>query len=250
MIGISVGEWLARHEQLTPEKIGLVDIETQQRLTYRTLNLRARALAAFLQEQYSIEQGDRVAILAFNAPAYLNAFFACALLGAIFVPLNVRFTTREFTVILADCKPKLLLHDEAHIRQAIDIATGLQVGDSTRALHLLPFSTLPEAAIELAKRAVPFQLVDGEEIALILYTSGTTGIPKGAMLSHRMLTWNAINTQVSWGLRDDDITPTFAPFFHAGGLNVPTPPLYHCGGTVVLLRTSEPSTVLSTLAAL
>jgi fatty-acyl-CoA synthase len=83
---------------------------------------------------------------------------------------------------------------------------------------------------------------------LILYTSGTTGVPKGAMLSHRMITWNAVNTQVSWGLWDTDSTPTFAPFFHAGGLNVLTTPLYHCGGTVVLLRSSDPAAVLRTVA--
>lgn len=82
---------------------------------------------------------------------------------------------------------------------------------------------------------------------MILYTSGTTGVPKGAMLSHRMITWNAINTQISWGLRDSDITPTFAPFFHAGGLNVLTTPLYHLGGTIVLLRTSDPQAILRTI---
>ena len=79
---------------------------------------------------------------------------------------------------------------------------------------------------------------------LILYTSGTTGTPKGAMLSHRMITWNAVNTQISWGLRDTDITPTFAPFFHAGGWNVLTTPIFHCGGTIVLLSKSDPATIL------
>lgn len=67
---------------------------------------------------------------------------------------------------------------------------------------------------------------DGEEPVLLLSTSGTTGAPKGALLSHRLITWNAINTQVSWSLRETDITPTFAPFFRAGGLNVLTTPLY------------------------
>ncbi len=243
MTFVGIGEWLARREQLTPEKVALVDIETQQRLTYRLLHLRACALATLLQEKYGVKQGERVAVLAFNVPEYLDAFFACALLGAILVPLNVRLTTRELVVVLTDCTPTLLLHDEAHQQKATDISIMVNA-HCVEPLQLLSLTAFPGAAPELAARAVPFHTCDGEETALILYTSGTTGIPKGAMLSHRMLTWNAINTQVSWGLRDSDITPTFAPFFHAGGLNVLTTPLYHCGGTVVLLRSSTPPAVL------
>jgi len=238
-----VGEWLARREQLTPEKVGLVDVETQTRLTYRMLNLRARALAILLQSEYGIQKGDRVAVLAVNAPEYLDAFFACTLIGAILVPLNWRLTIHELTTILTDCEPNLLIHDTGYEQKAIEATTVMNSGQ-TASMKLLPMSAFPGAVTELAMRAVPFQTPDGEEPALILYTSGTTGIPKGAVLSHRMITWNAINTQVSWGLWDTDITPTFAPFFHAGGLNVLTTPLYHCGGTVVLLRSSDPAMVL------
>lgn len=235
---IPIGEWLAQREQLTPEKIGLVDFETGDRYTYRALNTRARALAAWLHEAHGIVQGDRVAMLALNAPEYLDAFFACALLGAIFVPLNWRLTAPELATILADCAPRAMLHDALHTERATEAIHGLSIPSQ------ISVAAFPGADAALAARAAPFQTRDGEEIALILYTSGTTGVPKGAMLSHRMITWNAINTQVSWGLRDDDCTPTFAPFFHAGGLNVLTTPLYHCGGTVVLLRSSDPAAVL------
>lgn len=246
MTFINVGEWLERREQLTPDKVGLVDGETQQQLTYRILNQRARALAAVFQEEYTVQQGERVAILAQNAPEYLDAFFACALIGAILVPLNVRLTINELTTILRDCEPRLLLHDATFQQQAQTIATVLEQ-QSSPAPQLRALASFPGADAQLAERARPFQSQDGEEIALILYTSGTTGTPKGAMLSHRMLTWNAINTQISWGVRESDITPTFAPFFHAGGLNVLTTPLYHCGGTVVLLRNSTPEAILETI---
>lgn len=246
MTFVGVGEWLARREQLTPEKIGLIDAETQTRLTYRTLNLRACALATLLQEQYGVQQGDRVAILALNAPEYLDAFFACALLGAILVPLNWRLTMRELMMLLSDCSPKMLLHDETHQQKAVEVSAAVNTGGTT-SLQLLSLSAFPGAEVQLARRTVPFHTLNGEEPAVILYTSGTTGVPKGAMLSHRMITWNAINTQVSWGLWETDITPTFAPFFHAGGLNVLTTPLYHCGGTVVLLRSSESGAILRTI---
>lgn len=239
------GAWLAQREQLTPEKIGLIDGKTGDRFTYRTLNLRAHALAAYLAQRYTIKQGERIAILALNAPEYLDAFFACTLLGAILVPLNWRLTLHELTQLLAGCQPCLLLHDTPHTelaRQALFACTNGQ-----NEFQLLSFADFPGADAALAARAVPLQSRDGEEIALILYTSGTTGLPKGAMLSQRMITWNAINTQTSWGLAETDITPTFAPFFHAGGLNVLTTPLFYLGGTVVLLPDADPQAILSTI---
>jgi fatty-acyl-CoA synthase len=247
MAFVGIGEWLDRREQLTPEKIGLVDLESGARLTYRALNLRARALAARLANEYGVRQGDRVAILAANSPEYLDAFFACALLGAMLVPLNWRLTPHELAVMLRDCTPRLIVHDAGNRQRAASAAE--QVLDALPALRLVPTWAFPGAEPELAALAVPCHTADGEEPVLILYTSGTTGVPKGALLSHRMLTWNAVNTQVSWGLCDSDVTPTFAPFFHAGGLNVLTTPLYHCGGTVVLLPSAEPGGVLRAVEA-
>ncbi len=242
MTFINLGEWLARRAQLTPDKVGLIDSESGTAFTYFTLNQRARALAALLAQHYHIQAGERVVVLALNAPEYLDAFWACALLGAVLVPLNWRLTVPELSIILNDCEPTLLLHDISHATRVGELVSAL--GDTLPALPLLSFDDFPGADAGLAEQAVPFQSADGEESALILYTSGTTGVPKGAMLSQRMITWNAINTQVSWGLRETDITPTFAPFFHAGGLNVLTTPLYHLGGTVVLLRNSDPQSIL------
>src|SRR5579885_3753310 len=134
---LNLGEWLAQREQLTPHKIGLIDSETGTRLTYRTLNLRARALAAYLAQGYSIQQGDRVAVLALNAPEYLDAFFACALIGAILVPLNWRLTVYELTTILRDCEPKLLIHDTSHSACAHAVAATLS--DVTPVLQIVLF---------------------------------------------------------------------------------------------------------------
>jgi fatty-acyl-CoA synthase len=239
MTFLGVGEWLARRSALTPAKIALIDGETGARYTWPTLNLHARALATMLHERYSVAQGDRVAVLALNAPEYLAAFYAAALLGAILVPLNWRLTHIELISLLDDCAPRVLLADERFAGVARDVTAR-----QSNSPAVLPFVEFPGADETLAARAAPFTTADGEEPALLLYTSGTTGIPKGALLSHRMITWNAVNTQISWGVRDDDITPTVAPLFHAGGLNVLTTPLAHCGGTVVLLRSSEPEAIL------
>ncbi|GHO88413.1 acyl-CoA synthetase [Dictyobacter formicarum] len=241
MTFITLGEWLARREFLSPHKVGLIDEETGLHFTYRMLNLRARALAAYLQQQYHLRQGERVAIVAFNAPEYLDAFFACTLLGAILVPVNWRLTVRELGIILNDCQPVLLLYDSAHE----ELVNSLKV--CCKVHSVLAFCDFPGEQTALADQLRPFATTDGEDVTLILYTSGTTGMPKGVMLSQRMITWNAINTQISWGLHETDIAPTFAPFFHASGLNVLTTPLYHLGGTVVLLRSSAPQAILSVI---
>ena len=177
---LNLGEWLAQREQLTPQKVGLIDSATGDHLTYRTLNLRSRALATSLARRYSIQQGDRVAVLALNAPAYLDAFFACALIGAILVPLNWRLTVHELTTILRNCEPKLLIHDTSYATRAHEVAAALD--DAIPALPLLSFDDFPGADADLAAQAEPFQSVHGEEAAVILYTSGTTGVTKGAML--------------------------------------------------------------------
>ncbi|GHP00018.1 acid--CoA ligase [Reticulibacter mediterranei] len=242
MTFINLGEWPGQRELLTPEKIGLIDGRTSARFSYRALNLRARALAAYLKQSYHIRQRERVAVLAFNAPEYLDVLFACALLGAILVPLNWRLSIRELNLILNDCSPSLLLHDLSLSERAGEIASSLSA--TLPQLQLCAFDAFPGEDTTLAAQVRPSTSNDGEEPVIILYTSGTTGVPKGVMLSHRMITWNAINTQVSWGLRETDITPTFSPFFHAGGLNVLTTPLYHLGGTIVLLADSHPQTIL------
>ncbi|HET9111043.1 MAG TPA: class I adenylate-forming enzyme family protein, partial [Ktedonobacterales bacterium] len=175
---VGVGEWLERRALLSPDQIGLVDVATGARLSYRALNRRARALAALLAERYGVRQGDRVAALAANSPEYLDAFFACALLGAILTPLNWRLTTPELAGILRDCEPVALLHDSAQrgLAESSARAAGLPA-------PLIDMAGFPGDDPALAARAVPFATDDGEEIALILYTSGTTGVPKGAMLS-------------------------------------------------------------------
>ena len=111
MTFLGVGEWLSRRAELTPTKIGLIDGETGERFSWRTLDLRARALAALLHDRYGVSQGDRVAMLALNAPEYLDALYACGLLGAILVPLNWRLTPTELTALLSDSTPRIILCD-------------------------------------------------------------------------------------------------------------------------------------------
>ncbi len=242
-----VGDWLAKRELLTPDKVALIDVATGERRTYREWNARANAAAHALREGVGVQKGDRVAVLALNCPEYLDVLFAAGKLGAILVPLNWRLTVRELEIILRDCAPTILCHDETYADTARQVAT--LVGIPTMSLSIpaggdagaTSLSTPAGAAAPLTVTTPDLTL---EDPFLILYTSGTTGVPKGAVLSHRMVTWNCINTEISWDVWGTDITPTFAPFFHSGGINVLTLPLVHKGGTVALLRNSDSGAVL------
>ena len=260
-----VGDWLAKRELLTPDKVALIDVATGERRTYRAWNARANAAAHALREGVGVQKGDRVAVLALNCPEYLDVLFAAGKLGAILVPLNWRLTVRELEIILRDCAPAVLCHDETYAAAARQVAglvgiptlplsasAGGDAGATSRptkaggdagATDPLPTKAGGDAG-GMAPLPVTTPDLSLEDPFLILYTSGTTGVPKGAVLSHRMVTWNCINTEISWDVWGTDITPTFAPFFHSGGINVLTLPLVHKGGTVALLRNSDPGAVL------
>ena len=129
-----VGDWLAKRELLTPDKIALIDAATGERRTYRQWNARANAVAHLLRERLGVQKGDRVAVLAANSPEYLDLLFAAGKLGAILVPLNWRLTVRELEIILRDCAPAVLFHDDAYAENARSDA-GRPAADSLHLRH-------------------------------------------------------------------------------------------------------------------
>lgn len=210
-------QWL---QQANQEKVAV--IEGELRLTYGQLQQRVAVRAGQLIEQ-GVERGDRVAALSANRVELWELFLACAWIGAIFVPLNTRLTVPEWETILADCQPRLLL-----------VEKGFEAPGHPGLLELGPVSGAPE-------RARPTLATDP---VAILYTGGTTGVPKGALLTQETLFWNARNTVEGWGLQASDIAPIFTPMFHTGGLNVLATPLLAIGGTIVLPGPFDPEKAL------
>lgn len=216
-----VAQWLHAHARLRPDHPAILDAESGTVLSYDTLNRAAYAQALRLQEM-GVGMGDRVALISSNRPEVLEIMFACARLGAIMVPMNTRLSLREQERILEDCTPRVVLVEPCFETPQFEGAMCLQ---------LLRPEGLPH------DRPVPepnFGVLDPEMPLLILYTGGTTGVPKGAVLTHRSIQWNAWNTISGWGLRTDDVAPVFTPMFHTGGLNVLATPLFCLGATVVL----------------
>ncbi|HEY1013821.1 MAG TPA: long-chain fatty acid--CoA ligase [Herpetosiphonaceae bacterium] len=240
-----IGDWLGKRELLTPERLALVDDATGERHTYRQLNARANRLGWALRERLGVAKGDRIAILAKNQIAYLDALFATGKLGAILVPLNWRLTAHELIYMLKNSGASVLIYDAAFaeivaaMRPQVPVASYVVLGEAPGG------DDLPYAALLESGRPEPVECeLDPEDPHLILYTSGTTGAPKGAVLSHRGLAWNSLNTNVGWDLRGDDVGVLHTPLFHTGGINVLTLPIFHAGGTMVLMADWSPERCL------
>lgn len=241
-----IGDWLGKRELLTPERLALVDDSSGERYSYRQLNERANRLAAALRHTLGIAQGDRVAVLARNCIEYLDALFATGKLGAILVPLNWRLTVAELAYMLDDSGAQLLIVGPEFSVTAGQLCaqtgcrTLIGLGACDSSMGMLRYDQLLE---QVAAEPITAE-VALDDPHLILYTSGTTGRPKGAVLPHRVLIWNSLNTNIGWELRADDVSIIHTPLFHTGGINVLTLPILHAGGTMVLMREWEPQRCL------
>ncbi|MFJ8826679.1 o-succinylbenzoate--CoA ligase [Streptomyces sp. NPDC102467] len=233
-----LGSWPARRARKTPHRTALVHDGTGTRHTYAKLHTRTTRLAHALRAR-GIRRGDRVAHLGPNHPAYLETFFAAGVLGAVFVPLNTRLAGPEIAYQLADSGAKVLIHSPAHrplvggLPGSTDVRTYVEVGPEYEQLIA---SAATDEAID--------ETVTGDDTCIIMYTSGTTGRPKGAMLTHANLTWNAVNVLVDTDLAADERALVSAPLFHTAGLNMLALPVLLKGGTCVLVDSFDPEHTL------
>jgi len=238
---ISLGGWFARRALRSPNRRALTFEGTT--LTYAQLLDRVDRLAAALRAG-GVCHGDRVGFLGLNQPAFLETMFAAARVGAIFVPLNFRLTGPELVFIVGDAGVHTLVTDEPHapviesVRQQLAVRRHLGVGHEGEGWE--DYEGLVAGATPLDAAAD----VGPEEVALIMYTSGTTGRPKGAMLTHANLWWNNTNALHMFDTLEDDVTLVVAPLFHIGGLNVTTLIAWQKGAEVVLHRTFDPGACL------
>ncbi len=237
-----IGDWLARREMLTPNKVALIDtLHDNLKITYREWNRAANRTANYMCERLGIQKGDRVAVLAMNCVEYLDIWFACGKLGAILQTLNWRLTPAELSGLLEDATPSVLfygpdfaatveqLRANAHsVKHFIAIEPSPAGGSA-------PGGSLSERE-QFADTPPPEIEQHWNDPWVICYTGGTTGLPKGAILTYRAIAANSVNTVMSWGLTPDDVAVLNSPLFHTGGLNVFTAPLVHIGGTSIVCR--------------
>lgn len=227
------GNLLHKRAQLTPHREALVEITTGQRFTFADLSGRVKRTVAFLIQQ-GVTKGDRIAILAYNNVAFVDMLYACLQIGAVFTPLNWRLAANELSYIINNCDPFLIIHDEAFATLFNEAKPHIHVP------HLISLTDYMAETAVISPSNYADDTLSAEDLACILYTSGTTGKPKGAMIPHRQILWNCINTAISWELTANDISPIFTPMFHAGGLFVFLTPLFYVGGKIILTQQFDP----------
>ncbi len=232
-------DWIGFHADLRPDKVALIDDHTGRQHTYAALDDRVQRMAAWLVSK-GVGPGDRVAFLSENTIDIFEVLFACSHVEAILVPLNWRLAVPELLFIVEDCRPSVLIYEE-------------QFATSVEQLNVpvrLALESDYEAALAGADPAVaPPVTVDHDDTLAIMYTSGTTGRPKGALITYRMLFYNAINIGDAVGLTYRSRNLNVLPTFHTGGLNLYTTPCLRLGGSSVNLREFDPERLLHWLSS-
>lgn len=230
-----LGSWPVRRVRKTPHRTALV--HQGRAVSYAELYERTTRLAHALRTA-GIRRGDRIAYLSANHPSFLEAMFAAGMLGAVFVPLNTRLAAPEIAFQLGDAAVKALIHSPSHgamaeaLRDETDVRTYISVGPDYEDL-------LSEASADPIDEPVGL-----DDVCAIMYTSGTTGRSKGAMLTHGNLTWNAVNVLIDQDLAADEVALVAAPLFHTAGLNMLAMPVLLKGGTCVLVDAFDPGGTL------
>jgi fatty-acyl-CoA synthase len=233
-------DWIAHHNRRSPDKIALVDLASGRRFSYGELNERVSLLAGHLRDALKVGRGDRVAVLALNTTDTMEVQFACFRLGAIFLPLNNRLTVPELQFIVGDASPKVMIHDAELAETALTVAKLCNVASALK----FGAGGSYEAGIASAKPIDKFEDVTLDDISTIMYTSGTTGLPKGAIITHGMTFWNCVNLGGPAYISPASVLLTVLPLFHTGGLNCYTNPVMHAGGTVLIMRAFDPGEAL------
>src|SRR4051812_28355815 len=243
-----VVSWIEHHARRVPGRIALVDLHRNREITYGELAERVRSLAWSMRERYGVGAGDRVAVLSRNDTRVFEVLYACALLGAIAVPLNWRLTAAELTAVTADAEPAVLVHESWAAPAAAEVATGAGI---PAVLGWASEEGDEDRYEQLANAAVPEGWapddVDEDAVWTIIYTSGTTGLPKGVQATHRGVLASMLGILVAHRVGADARCLTVLPTFHVAGLNLFANPVLYAGGTVVVARAFDPAQALALL---
>ncbi|THD68081.1 long-chain fatty acid--CoA ligase [Robertkochia marina] len=229
---INTFDWFSKWSVYNGEKTAIKIGESGETYTYRKLNEAANWLVTELKSKFKLGYGDRVAIISDNSIYQILLFAAAQKSGIILVPLNFRLAPQELDYMLQDSGSKLCFYNKQNINP-----------DHLAFENPMISITELEKSFEHKAEGTVAELKEDDPV-FILYTSGTTGFPKGAVYTHKMLFWNSINTALSLNLASNTTTLNCMPLFHTGGWNVFLTPVLHHGGTLLLFNKFEPAVIL------
>lgn len=235
---MNLSHWIERQADFVPERCAIRFAGND--LSYAELAQKINQLADSLANQIGVSHGDRVAYLGLNSPEIIILLFACARLGAVMVPLNWRLAEPEHVCMLRQSEPCAIFAGAKFIEHIEGL--GLDIGAMSR----ITYGTSRKGWIEydalISLGSTSFQPggdTHADDPVLLCYTSGTTGQPKGALLSNNAIAWNAVNATHMHDLTSEDIVLTVLPMFHVGGLDIQTLPALHAGATIVIHQRFE-----------
>lgn len=227
-----IGEWIERWSRIKPHEIALLYKEDSY--TYEEFFIRIDRLTGSLITG-GIKKGDRIAVLSYNCPQYLELYFALARIGAILVPLNYRLATRELEYILIDSGASTLIFHEDFAESALNFAGNPGVFPVCMGKKHLTWAKDYESYIAQGTENLPMSWeISPQDPHILMYTSGSTGMPKGAVLSYIKTFFNTLNADIYYGFSPHDVMIVTRPMFHSGGLLVQATPILFKGGTAVI----------------
>jgi fatty-acyl-CoA synthase len=232
-----VGSWIERRARIAPDRVALV--YGDRSWTYGELAGRVRRLAGGLR-RLGVGPGDRVSWLGPNHPAFLEAFFASGLLGAVLAPVNHRLDGGQIHAILEDTEPAVLMAHETADLSFVPSSVPHRVAVDGSPADAIAFERLLDGREDTTLGAA----VEFDDLCMLPRSSGTTGTPKGIMLTHANVTWNVVNFLSCADFRGDDVTIAVAPFFRVGGTGVNVLPVLFLGGTVVVPTGADADDIL------
>lgn len=242
-----VGNYAYFRARTAPDKEAIYDLDNRVGYSYRELERRANILANYLADKLAVAKGDRIAFLSRNRIELFDAYYATGKTGTIFVPYNARLSVDELVQLINSEKPCVLFYEDifakavAALKGQTAVKHYVVLPDSGEATGDMSYEAIL-AAGDPRPRSCPGLSLD--DTHLIIHTGGTTGLPKGGLISHGAMLFNAMNEIVTWGISHSDSAHLLLPLFHTGGWNLLTLPLLHAGGRLLINKQFDPKSAL------
>lgn len=244
-----IGNYSFFRARINPNSVAVHDLDEDIKYTYGDLDERANVLANYFNEVFKLSKGDRVAFIARNRVEMIDAYYATGKTGTVLVPYNARLSAQELIQLILKEQPKVLFYEDvfsdlvedlksdANIQQYVMIGNNANT-DDLKYEHIMAYENRNNAYCTD---------IDFDTIHLIIHTGGTTGLPKGGMISHGAVLFNAMNEICTWGISHTDSAHILLPLFHTGGWNLLTLPILHAGGRIMLNKQFDPEQALEVI---